>query len=154
MDNKEIILERRKGRDGRRGIDTGYKGPERRRGERRTEKGAQKKPILAFLISLIIPGAGQIYNRELLKGFILFFLAVLSLSYFIHQQILFHNTYSQIMLLENVKELSNLYAQSQIRLWSRLIPLVLYLAMAVFSATDSYFFARYLVRVIKKGEEK
>ena len=134
----EFILERREGSD------------------RRTKRGARKKPFFAFLISLVIPGSGQIYNRELLKGFIVFSLAILSFVFFIRLQILYHDAYNQIIASENVKMLAKLYAQEQVKIWLRLIPLIFYSGIAIFSATDAYFFARYLVRIVpqRKRTEK
>ena len=46
-----------------------------------TEAGARHRPILALLLSLVVPGAGQAYNGQPIKGVFLFLTSVLVLPW-------------------------------------------------------------------------
>lgn len=43
-----------------------------------------KKPTIAVALSALLPGAGQVYNEQWLKGILMCVVALLSLGYFLH----------------------------------------------------------------------
>jgi len=42
-----------------------------------------KDPMLAALLSTVLPGAGQVYNNQFIKGFLVFATCVLVIPYFL-----------------------------------------------------------------------
>ncbi|MBU0476952.1 hypothetical protein KKC91_00055 [bacterium] len=140
--NSNLTYEKRAGEDRREKDDTGYKGPERRTWkDRRMHGGKKKSPVSALIVSLVVPGAGQFYNRELIRGILLAFLAVTMVLWFGYLQIQYNQSYEEIVKMEGAK-IAMYYARSQVA-W-RLIPLICYLVTAIFSAYDAFVFARYV----------
>jgi len=62
-----------------------------------TENYKPRKPLIAFLLSLIIPGLGQIYNGQIKKGMLLFFLLIAPL--FVFAQIRLANSFYGLVLI-------------------------------------------------------
>ncbi len=113
----------------------------------RLEKGSKKKnPAVAALASIVLPGAGQAYNREIVRALILIFLALGLISWFVKMQIDYNDHYEKMMKVEGVREIAREYAQAQAPY--RLIPLALYVGLIVFSAYDAYVFAAYILRTV------
>ncbi len=138
--------DKRAGEDRRKEEDAGYEGTERRSWkDRRMHGGKKKSSASALIVSLIIPGAGQFYNRELIRGVLFALLAVTMILWFGHLQIQYNQSYEEIVKMEGAK-IAAYYAHSQVA-W-RLIPLILYLVTAMFSAYDAFMFARYVKNIM------
>ena len=45
---------------------------------------SRHSPLFALLLSAVVPGAGQAYNGQPIKGFFLFFLSILTIPYLIN----------------------------------------------------------------------
>ncbi|MBI5207794.1 MAG: hypothetical protein HY934_08380 [Candidatus Firestonebacteria bacterium] len=123
----------------------------------RLEKGSRKKhPAVAAMASVILPGAGQAYNREMVRALILIVLAISLIAWFIKMQIHYSKSYETMMKIEGVRDIAVEYARAQAPY--RFIPLALYLGLIVFSAYDAYIFAAYILRTVmykpKEDEEE
>ena len=147
--NSELTGEKRDREDRRKKEDAAsYEGTEKRSGkDRRMHGGKKKNPVSALIVSLIIPGAGQFYNRELIRGVLLGLLALTMVLWFAHLQIQYNQSYEEIVKMEGAK-IAMYYARSQIA-W-RLIPLICYLATVTFSAYDAFMFARYVKNSVRQ----
>lgn len=140
--NNNLAYEKRAGEDRRKKEDADYEGVERRSWkDRRMHGGKKKSSASALIVSLIIPGAGQFYNRELVRGVLFALLAISMVAWFGYLQLQYNQSYAEIVKMEGAK-IAMYYARSQVA-W-RLIPLILYLATAMFSAYDAFMFARYV----------
>lgn len=113
----------------------------------RLEKGSKKKhPLVAAVASIILPGAGQAYNREMIRSMILIIIAIGLISWFVKMQIDYNKSYETMLKIEGVKDIAIEYARAQAPY--RFVPLALYLGLIVFSAYDAYIFAAYIVRTV------
>lgn len=113
----------------------------------RLEKGSKKKhPAIAALASIILPGAGQAYNREMTRSLVLVVIAISMIAWFVKMQISYNRAYESMMKLEGVREIAMVYARAQVPY--TLIPVALYLGLVVFSAYDAYIFAAYILKTV------
>ena len=146
--NNNLTYEKRDREDRRKKDgEASYKGPEKRsRKDRRMHGGKKKSPASALIVSLIVPGTGQFYNRELIRGILLVLFAVTMVLWFVYLQIQYNQCYEEIVEMEGAK-IAMYYARSQIA-W-RLIPLICYLATVTFSAYDAFMFARYVKNSVR-----
>ncbi len=116
-------------------------------------KGSKKKsPIAAAVASAILPGAGQAYNREVMRAIILIILSLSLVGWGLSLQYTYLENLKRIIDLGIGKDIARLYAEAQST--SRLIPVILYVALVVFSVYDAYAFAAYIVRNIAVEVEK
>lgn len=127
-----VEVERRSGKDRRSGYD------------RRSESSLKKKPWAAIVASFFVPGAGQLYNRELLRGIVLIYIAVICLIWFSYNQGQYYQAFREMLKIEGERELAILYAKTQVK-W-RFVPLGIYGIIVILSAIDAYLFARYIAR--------
>lgn len=118
----------------------------------RLERGRRKKsPIIAAVASLFFPGAGQAYNREVVRSLIMILMAISLLTWFIFLQQDYNDALRQANDLNLVGQIAKEYAKAQGV--SRLIPLALYLGLLVFSIYDAYVFAAYIVKSMEPRPE-
>lgn len=111
----------------------------------RLESGKKKKsPVIAALASLFFPGAGQAYNREVVRSLIMILMAISLLTWFIFLQMDYTKALEQANDLNLVGDIAREYAKAQGV--SRLLPLALYLGLLVFSVYDAYIFSAYIIR--------
>lgn len=126
----------------------------------------RKKPGTPALYSFLIPGVGQIYNREVAKGVVMILISValvisffLVHSWYLQKTQLVYSEATKIMDQLNIEEqIAELYKSTQIKI--RLshyntilfIPIFLYFSLATFSCIDAYFFAIYIALTIDREE--
>jgi len=116
-------------------------------------KGSKKKnPLSAALASVILPGAGQAYNREIMRAIILILLSLVIIGWGIFLQYSYEKNLERALQLDLAEDIARMYAEAQGT--SRYIPLVLYVALVVFSAYDAYAFAAYIARNLAVEVEK
>lgn len=118
----------------------------------RLERGRRKKsPIIAAVASLFFPGAGQAYNREVVRSLIMILMAIGLLTWFIFLQQDYNDALRQANDLGLVEQIAKKYAEVQAR--DRRLPLALYLGLLVFSIYDAYVFAAYIVKSMEPRPE-
>ena len=118
----------------------------------RLEHGKKKKsPVIAALASLFFPGAGQAYNREVIRSLVMILMAISLLTWFIFLQQDYKDALRQANDLNLVGPIAYEYAKTQGV--SRLLPLALYLGLLAFSVYDAYIFSAYIVRSMEPRQE-
>jgi TM2 domain-containing membrane protein YozV len=111
----------------------------------RLESGKKKKsPVIAAVASLFFPGAGQAYNREVIRSLIMILMAIGLLTWFVFLQQDYSQALRQANDLNLVGPIAQEYAKAQGI--SRFLPLALYLGLLVFSIYDAYVFSAYIVK--------
>ena len=107
-----------------------------------------KKARTAFIVSLLIPGAGHVYNREVVKGVLLWAMAMgfLIWAYLSWGQYCF--AYEQMLEQTGLEDIARAQAQASVpHLW---VPFVFYLLVLIFSAYDAYLVACQVIELIKR----
>ncbi|MEW6087414.1 MAG: DUF5683 domain-containing protein [bacterium] len=118
----------------------------------RLESGKKKKsPVIAAAASLFFPGAGQAYNREVIRSLIMILLAISLLTWFVFLQQDYNQALEQARDLNLTGEIAMEYAKAQGV--SRFLPLALYLGLLVFSVYDAYIFSAYILKSMEPRPE-
>ncbi|MDD5774083.1 MAG: DUF5683 domain-containing protein [bacterium] len=118
----------------------------------RLERGKIKKsPVIAALASLFFPGAGQAYNREVIRSLIMILMAIGLLTWFIFLQQDYNDALRQANDLNLVGPIAYEYAKTQGV--SRYLPLALYLGLLAFSIYDAYIFSAYIIKSMEPRVE-
>lgn len=111
----------------------------------RLESGKKKKsPVIAAAASLFFPGAGQAYNREVIRSLVMTLMAIGLLTWFVFLQMDYTKALEQANDLNLVGDIAREYAKAQGV--SRFVPLALYLGLLVFSVYDAYIFSAYIIK--------
>ncbi len=126
----------------------------------------RKKPGAPALYSFLIPGVGQIYNREVKKGVVMIFLAILLVvsfvllnSWYINKTRKISTEAIEIMNQLNIeRQIAELYKTTQLKIklshcyMVLFIPIFFYFSLATFSCIDAYFFSIYITLAIDREE--
>ncbi|MFH1287290.1 MAG: DUF5683 domain-containing protein [bacterium] len=119
---------------------------------RRLESGKKKKsPVIAAVASFFFPGAGQAYNREVIRSLVMILMAISLLTWFVFLQQDYSDALRQANDLNLVGQIAQEYAKAQGV--SRLLPLALYLGLLAFSIYDAYVFSAYIVKSMEPRPE-
>ena len=107
-----------------------------------------KKARTACLVSIIMPGAGHVYNREVVKGVMLWAMAMGFLIWGYVSWSQYCVTYNQMLEQTAMHDIALAQARHSVpHLW---VPFVFYLMVVVFSAYDAYLVARQVIDLINR----
>ena len=107
-----------------------------------------KKARTALLASLVIPGSGQIYNREVLKGILLWLMAVGFSIWTFSCCSQYRTIYAAFVEQTGLADIAR--AQAQAMASDYRIPVFFYLLVVVYSAYDAYLVARQVIDLISR----
>lgn len=106
-----------------------------------------KSPRSAALASLVVPGAGQIYNRELLKGCLLFLMAAGFVLWTLCN--LHTRDMVELRVIERGGTAEGADARGRETVPWPLAPLAFYGLVALYSAWDGYHVARRILDMVE-----
>ncbi len=110
-----------------------------------------KKARTALLVSIVLPGAGHIYNREVVKGVFLWAMAMGFLIWGYSSWMQYNFVYTQMLEHSAMKDIALVQAHATVPYpW---VPFVFYLIVVTFSAYDSYLVARQVLQLIERERE-
>jgi len=107
-----------------------------------------KKARTAFIVSLFMPGAGHIYNREVVRGVVLWSIAM---GFFIWGLVWWRQydaVYRMMVEQTGLPDIARAQALATVPLWW--LPLLFYVIAVAFSAFDAYLVARQVVDLIAR----
>lgn len=107
-----------------------------------------KKAATALAASIVLPGAGQIYNREVLKGILLWAIAMGFLIWGFTSWQQFGLVYAETLEQTGLADIAT--AQAHAAVPHRWLGPFFYLLVVVYSALDAWVVARQVVALIER----
>ena len=107
-----------------------------------------KKARTACMVSIVMPGAGHVYNREVVKGVMLWAMAMGFLIWGYVSWSQYCATFSQMLEQTGMQDIA--YAQARASVPHLWVPFVFYAMVVVFAAYDAYLVARQVIDLINR----
>ena len=107
-----------------------------------------KKARTSLIISLIMPGAGHVYNREVVKGVLLWSMAMGFLIWGWTSRTLYNRVYLATLEHTGFADIAEAQAVATVPwLW---VPVIFYVIVLVFSSYDAYLVTGQIVTMIER----
>jgi len=107
-----------------------------------------KKARTALVASAILPGAGQIYNREVFKGIMLWAMALGFAIWGYSSWLIYTAEYSRMYEHTALADIARVHARAAVPYPA--LPWVCYGLVVVYSAYDAYLVARQVIELIAR----
>jgi len=110
-----------------------------------------KKAKTALIISLIMPGSGHVYNREVVKGVLLWSMAMGFLIWGFTSFNLYNGIYARSFQQTGLADIAQAQAKAAVPwIW---VPVVFYFIVVVFSSYDAYLVTKQIIDMIKRDKK-
>ena len=107
-----------------------------------------KKARTSLIISLIMPGAGHIYNREVVKGVLLWSMAMGFLICGWTSRTIYNQVYLATLEHTGLSDIAHAQAAAAVPwLW---VPVIFYVIVLIFSSYDAYLVTGQIVTMIER----
>jgi TM2 domain-containing membrane protein YozV len=107
-----------------------------------------KKARTSLIISLIMPGAGHVYNREVVKGVLLWSMAMGFIIWGWTSRTLYNEVYRATLEHTGMADIATAQASAAVPwLW---VPVIFYIIVLVFSSYDAYLVTGQIIRMIER----
>ena len=110
-----------------------------------------KKARTALLISIIMPGAGHIYNRDVVKGVLLWSMAMGFLIWGWVSRSLYTSVYQATLDHTGLSDIAHAQAHAAVPwMW---VPILFYGIVVAFSSYDAYLIADQIIQMIERDRK-